>query len=79
MFFLFHSGKIDEQEWRFFLTGGVALGNKFPNPAPDWLTDKSWAEIVRCSNLSAFHGLTKHFSENVGITEIDVLLNTYIA
>ncbi|XP_048589777.1 dynein axonemal heavy chain 3-like isoform X2 [Nematostella vectensis] len=58
-------GKINEQEWRFLLTGGVALECKFPNPAADWLTDKSWAELVRCSDLPAFSGLMKHFSENL--------------
>ena len=59
------SGKIDEQEWRFLLTGGVALENKFPNPASDWLTEKSWAEMVRCSALLSFKGILKHFTENV--------------
>ncbi|CAG7819478.1 unnamed protein product [Allacma fusca] len=37
--------------WSFILTGGVALENSIPNPAPDWLTEKSWAEITRVSNL----------------------------
>ena len=66
-FFVFSpsSGKIDEQEWRFLLTGGVALENKFPNPASDWLTDKSLAEIVRCSALPSFRGILNHFTEHV--------------
>ncbi|RMX56942.1 hypothetical protein pdam_00011068, partial [Pocillopora damicornis] len=59
------SGKIDEQEWRFLLTGGVALENKFPNPASDWLTDKSWAEMVRCSALPSFQGILKHFTARI--------------
>ncbi|XP_068702145.1 dynein axonemal heavy chain 3-like [Montipora foliosa] len=59
------SGKIDEQEWRFLLTGGVALENKFPNPASGWLTDKSWAEIVRCSGLPSFQGILNHFTEHL--------------
>lgn len=63
--FFFRSGKIDEQEWRFLLTGGVALENKFPNPASDWLTDKSWAEMVRCSALPSFKGILQHFTEHV--------------
>lgn len=62
---IFSSGKIDEQEWRFLLTGGVALENKFPNPASGWLTDKSWAELVRCSALSSFKGILNHFTEHV--------------
>ncbi|XP_075210784.1 dynein heavy chain 3, axonemal [Lycorma delicatula] len=35
----------------FLLTGGVALDNPYPNPAPSWLSDKSWSEAVRASNL----------------------------
>ncbi|GFS14673.1 dynein heavy chain 3, axonemal [Elysia marginata] len=49
-------GQVDDQEWRFLLTGGVALENPFANPAPLWLSDKSWAEIVRASQLPAFKG-----------------------
>ncbi|XP_064633532.1 dynein axonemal heavy chain 3-like isoform X2 [Lineus longissimus] len=58
-------GWIDDREWRFLLTGGVALENPFPNPAPNWLTEKSWAEIVRCSDLPAFKGFVDHFKANL--------------
>ncbi|XP_059151038.1 dynein axonemal heavy chain 3-like [Physella acuta] len=49
-------GEVDDQEWRFLLTGGVALENPFANPAPSWLSDKSWSEIVRASQLPALKG-----------------------
>ena len=52
-------------EWRFLLTGGVALENPFPNPAHGWLTEKSWAEIVRASDLPALKGFMDHFRMNV--------------
>lgn len=49
---------IDDNVWRFLLTGGVGLENPHPNPAPKWLSDKSWSEIVRASetlpNLKGF-------------------------
>jgi len=45
---------VDDSVWRFLLTGGVALHNPYSNPAPDWLSAKSWSEIVRASQL---HGL----------------------
>ncbi len=51
-----HRNKIDDTVWRFLLTGGVALDNPHPNPAPEWLTDKSWSEIVRASNLPNLKG-----------------------
>ena len=60
-------GEVDDQEWRFLLTGGVALENPFSNPATDWLTDKSWSEIVRCSQLSAFVGFMDNFQQQVTI------------
>ncbi|XP_076448252.1 dynein axonemal heavy chain 3-like [Babylonia areolata] len=58
-------GEVVDQEWRFLLTGGVALENPFPNPASDWLTDKSWAEIVRCSQLPAFDGFMDNFQKQI--------------
>ncbi|XP_053376707.1 dynein axonemal heavy chain 3-like [Mercenaria mercenaria] len=60
-------GTIDDIEWRFLLTGGVALENPFPNPAPAWLSEKSWSEIVRCSDLHAFKGFMDEFREKLSL------------
>ncbi|XP_048576009.1 dynein axonemal heavy chain 3 isoform X2 [Nematostella vectensis] len=49
--------KVDDQVWRFLLTGGVALDNPYPNPCPEWLGDKNWSEIVRASDLPNLKGL----------------------
>ena len=57
-------GEVDDNIWRFLLTGGVGLDNPYPNPAPEWLNDKSWAEIVRASDLTSFRGLMAHVKEN---------------
>ncbi|XP_061175178.1 dynein axonemal heavy chain 3-like [Saccostrea echinata] len=57
--------RVDEDVWRFLLTGGVALENPHPNPAPEWLTEKSWGEIVRASNLPNLKGLWEHVRDNV--------------
>jgi len=45
--------EVDDNVWRFLLTGGVALENPHANPATDWMTDRSWSEIVRASELPA--------------------------
>ncbi len=60
-------GEVDEQCWRFLLTGGVALENPHANPFPHWLGDKSWGEIVRASELPNLKGwfkgqLTIHYT-----------------
>ncbi|XP_045475837.1 dynein axonemal heavy chain 3 [Harmonia axyridis] len=47
---------IDEECLAFLLTGGVALDNPYPNPAPEWLSEKSWSEVVRSSNLKGLEG-----------------------
>ena len=56
-------GEIDNDEWTFLLTGGVSLDTNFPqNPAPGWLSDKSWGEICRLSALKSFKGFNLDFS-----------------
>ena len=60
----YYRGRIDDQVRRFLLTGGVALDNPFPNPAPEWLTDKSWSEVVRATNLPNLGGFKDRMSYN---------------
>lgn len=58
-------GQVDDQVWRFLLTGGIALDNTHPNPAPEWLSDKSWSEIVRASKLANLDGFFEHVRDNI--------------
>ncbi|XP_058476444.1 dynein axonemal heavy chain 3-like [Solea solea] len=58
-------GKVDDEVWRFLLTGGIALDNPHPNPGPEWLSDKSWSEIVMGSRLGKLKGLLEHVRDNV--------------
>ncbi|CAG5890787.1 unnamed protein product [Menidia menidia] len=57
-------GQVEDQVWRFLLTGGIALDNPHPNPAPEWLTDKSWSEVVRASKLPNLAGFFMHVQKN---------------
>lgn len=57
--------ELDVEAWRFFLTGGISLGDKLPPcPAP-WLEEKSWGEMVRMTKLPAFKGFLDDFEKYV--------------
>lgn len=58
-------GKMDGHELSFLLTGGLALDNPYPNPAPDWLTEKAWTELVRASSLKSLSKLRETFTDNL--------------
>ena len=53
--------ELDIEEWRFFLTGGISLGDKLPDPPATWIEEKSWGEIIRMADLPAFKGFFEAF------------------
>jgi len=53
--------EIDEHEFRFFLTGGVSLGEQLPVCPCDWMQEKQWGELNRLSKLKHFDGFLEHF------------------
>ncbi|KAG5895230.1 hypothetical protein JTB14_003447 [Gonioctena quinquepunctata] len=55
---------IDEELLTFLLTGGVALENPHPNPSPEWLTEKSWSEVVRASALKGLEDFKRSVETN---------------
>uniref|UniRef100_A0A8B9BTE0 Dynein axonemal heavy chain 12 n=1 Tax=Anser brachyrhynchus TaxID=132585 RepID=A0A8B9BTE0_9AVES len=63
---LMAKNEIERQEFMFLLTGGVGLKNKYKNPDPSWLPDKSWDELCRASEIPALKGLRNNVTENIG-------------
>jgi hypothetical protein len=47
------------------LTGGIALSSHLPEkPKADFISDKSWGEIYRLSDLEGFPDFYKHFYDD---------------
>lgn len=69
-----HAGSIDPEEWRFLLAGPTSAKRAssagtesmgLDNPAPDWLTEKAWGELLGLADLPAYHGLDEHVAGNL--------------
>jgi dynein heavy chain len=56
---------VDPLEWRFLLAGATDSTMDRPNPAPEWLTDKAWIEILNLSKLERFTGFQTHVAAHV--------------
>ncbi|KAI9224756.1 dynein heavy chain and region D6 of dynein motor-domain-containing protein [Blastocladiella britannica] len=58
--------EIDPAELSFLFTGGISLENSIPKPADcgAWLSDKSWNEICRLSQMPNLKGLAEEFSSD---------------
>ncbi|KAK0056678.1 dynein heavy chain 1 axonemal-like isoform X1 [Biomphalaria pfeifferi] len=55
-----HQGIIDLNEWRLLLAGGTVKPKELPNPAPEWISERSWNEILTLPSLPKF----AHFAED---------------
>uniref|UniRef100_A0A669QRK6 Dynein axonemal heavy chain 1 n=1 Tax=Phasianus colchicus TaxID=9054 RepID=A0A669QRK6_PHACC len=53
-----------QDEWRFLLSGGT-IKEVQENPAPDWLNERAWGDILTLSNLKNFSGFANDFAASL--------------
>ena len=54
--------EIDEAEFQFLLTGGISVGEtNAPNPEPNLISEKGWAEMCRLSQMESFKNMHHDF------------------
>lgn len=46
-----HQSEIDLAEWKWLLAGGTYVPDDLPNPSPDWISDRSWGDILMLAAL----------------------------
>ena len=45
---------MDPEDWTFLLTGGLGDSGAIPNPATDWLQERTWKELGRLAQMPGF-------------------------
>uniref|UniRef100_A0A672VCG1 Dynein axonemal heavy chain 1 n=2 Tax=Strigops habroptila TaxID=2489341 RepID=A0A672VCG1_STRHB len=61
---LMNDGQINMDEWRFLLSGGIIKEMK-ENPAPAWLYERVWGDILALSSLKNFSSFANDFVDNL--------------
>ncbi|NWT16478.1 DYH1 protein, partial [Vireo altiloquus] len=61
---LMNEGKINMDEWRYLLSGG-AIKEMKDNPAPAWLNERAWGDILALSSLQNFSDFDSDFADNL--------------
>ncbi|KAK2860339.1 hypothetical protein Q7C36_004505 [Tachysurus vachellii] len=59
------AGKLNMDEYSFFLRGGLVLDKEgqMDNPCSTWLTDSNWDNITELDKLANFHGIMASFEQ----------------
>ena len=52
-----------QDEWRYLLSGGVPA-QELDNPAPGWLSERAWLDVLALSALPSFSSLAHSFPEH---------------
>ncbi|XP_053339456.1 dynein axonemal heavy chain 1 [Clarias gariepinus] len=60
---MMNRNEIDMMEWQYMLSGGTSQ-QQLPNPAPTWLSERAWQDIMALNALPTFEGLAQTFSRH---------------
>ncbi|XP_060076356.1 dynein axonemal heavy chain 1-like, partial [Ylistrum balloti] len=60
-----NKGLINMDEWRFMLAGGIIKPKVIDNPAPEWISARSWSDILTTAVLEKFSTFADDFKNNV--------------
>ncbi len=60
------NGKLNKQEFDYFLRGGQVLDKdaQQPNPSSEWITEDAWDNLTELDNIPAFSGIVSSFEQN---------------
>jgi dynein heavy chain len=62
---LTNDNQIDMDEYRHLIAGGTSALKTLPNPSPDWLSNRSWSEILTLPCLSSFTTFAEDFGTDL--------------
>lgn len=54
-----------QEEWRFLLSGGTIKPKELNNPAPDWLSERSWGEILTLASVPKYADFAEDFQNHL--------------
>ncbi|KAF5403840.1 Dynein heavy chain axonemal [Paragonimus heterotremus] len=59
-----NKGLINMDEYRYLLAGGTTKPREVPNPAPEWISDRMWGDVLTLTALPNFATLPESVTEN---------------
>ncbi|KAF6774187.1 hypothetical protein AHF37_07990 [Paragonimus kellicotti] len=55
---------LSQDEYRYLLAGGTTKPREVPNPAPEWISDRMWGDVLTLTALPKFATLPESITEN---------------
>lgn len=60
-----NDNKIDMDEWHHLIAGGAVTAKQLPNPAPDWISERMWMDLLTLTSLPSLATLADEFLEHI--------------